>query len=164
MNKGEIKNMNMAIICLIAGVLFICAEIFLPGGILGLFGVASMIASSFFAYQELGGIQGTYFLIFEIFILLCVIMISLKFLPKSWVAKRMFLNTSGKGYSSHENKYESLLGKTGEVYSDLRPVGVAVLDGKKYEVYAQSGFIEKGTAVEVVKVEASNIIVKKKLS
>lgn len=154
--------MDMAILGLVAGILLIGAEIFLPGGILGIFGAVSLIASAVFAYRDLGPVEGTYFMIFEVFLMLCVIMISLKFLPRSWVAKRMFLNTSGKGYSSHEKHYDDLLGKSGEVFSDLRPVGVAVIEGKKYEVYAQAGFVEKGQTVEVVKVEGSNIIVKVK--
>lgn len=154
--------MNMAIICLIAGVLFICAEIFIPGGILGVLGFSALVVATVLSYKFLGVVEGTYFFIFEIFLLLFVVMFSLKLLPKSWVGKRMFLNTSGKGYSSHENHYEELLGEEGEVFTDLRPVGLAVFSGKKCEVYAQSGFIEKGSKVEVVKIEANNIIVKLK--
>lgn len=154
--------MNFAIFCLIAGVLFICAEIFLPGGVLGFLGVSSLIASSVFAYKALGAVEGTYFLIFELFILLCVVMLSLKFLPKSWIGKRMSVDTSGKGYMSHKDTHEDLIGAVGQVHTDLRPVGTCIFFGKKYDVYAQSGFIEKGSTVEVIKVEASNIIVKLK--
>lgn len=154
--------MDIAIFCLVAGVLFVCAEIFIPGGILGLLGTVSLIASTVLAYKALGPLEGTYFLIFAVFLLLCVVMISLKLLPKSWIGKRMFLNTSGKGYSSHEDKHDQLLGKVGKAYTDLRPVGVAVFSDKKYDVYAVSGFIEKDNDVEVIKIEANNIVVKLK--
>lgn len=152
--------MDIAIFCLVAGVLFVCAEIFIPGGILGVLGTISLITSTVLAYKTLGPLEGTYFFIFALFLLLCVVMVSLKLLPKSWVGKRMFLSTSGKGYSSHKNTHDDLLGKTGEAYTDLRPVGVAVIEEKKYDVYAVSSFIEKGSKVEVIKVEANNIVVK----
>ena len=75
--------MHWAVFSLVIGILFICAEIFVPGGVLGVIGGIALIASAGFAYLDLGLLKGTYFLIFEIFLTIIFILISLKFFPKS---------------------------------------------------------------------------------
>jgi membrane-bound serine protease (ClpP class) len=43
----------------------------------------------------------------------------------------------------------------------LRPSGVALVDGKRLDVQAESGMIAAGSAIKVVSVQDNNIIVRK---
>ncbi len=54
----------------------------------------------------------------------------------------------------------SLMGKSGEVVTTLRPVGNCKFDGKKYECVAESGFVKKGAKVEVIEIESSQVTVR----
>ncbi len=58
--------------------------------------------------------------------------------------------------------YSYLLGKEGEVVSDLKPAGKAKIDGHIYEVTTTKEYIYSGTKIRVDKVMSQKIIVKKK--
>lgn len=58
--------------------------------------------------------------------------------------------------------YSFLLGKEGEVVSDLKPLGKIKIDGNVFEATTTKGYIYSGTLVRVDKVVAQKIIVKKK--
>jgi len=43
----------------------------------------------------------------------------------------------------------------------LRPSGMAVIDGKRLDVVAESGMIAAGSAIKVIAVEGTRVIVRK---
>ncbi len=51
-------------------------------------------------------------------------------------------------------------GKTGEALTDLRPVGVARIDGERFDVLAENDMIEAGTAVRVVGISGLQVKVR----
>jgi membrane-bound serine protease (ClpP class) len=55
---------------------------------------------------------------------------------------------------------EDLIGVTGAVHTPLRPVGVVTLNGSRVDVVAESGMIEKGAEVRVIKVEGNRVVVR----
>jgi len=54
----------------------------------------------------------------------------------------------------------SLLETEGEAVTDLRPGGRAVFDGRRVDVVAQTGYVESGSRIRVVKVQGNQITVK----
>lgn len=58
--------------------------------------------------------------------------------------------------------YSFLLGKEGEVISDLKPTGKAKIDGHVFEVTTTKGYLYTGTLIKVDKVMGQKIIVRKK--
>lgn len=52
-----------------------------------------------------------------------------------------------------------LIGKEGMAATVLRPSGKVSIDGETYDAVSDSGFIEKGTPVKVVKFENAQIYV-----
>ncbi len=58
--------------------------------------------------------------------------------------------------------YSFLLGKEGEVVSDLKPTGKVKIDGNVFEVTTTKGYLYTGTLVKVDKVVGQKIIVRKK--
>lgn len=69
--------------------------------------------------------------------------------------------TTEKGYSSLDQSYLSLLGKTGITLNDLRPVGTIRIDDEDYSAVSNGEWIPKGTEVEVVHVDGTKIQVRR---
>ena len=53
-----------------------------------------------------------------------------------------------------------LLHGTGTAVTQLRPSGVATINGQRVDVVTEGGLIERGTPVKVVAVEGSRIVVR----
>lgn len=54
----------------------------------------------------------------------------------------------------------ALVGAEGQVLTDLRPVGVAELNGQRYEVLAESALVRAGARVRVTRIDGSQIKVR----
>lgn len=67
--------------------------------------------------------------------------------------------TSEAGYQTMNQEYASLVDKQGITISVLRPVGTIRIDGKEYSGVSNGQWIEKGTAVKVVEVDGTKILV-----
>ncbi len=55
--------------------------------------------------------------------------------------------------------HTELIGHTGTAATVLRPSGKVLVDGEMYDGVSESGFIEKGTAIRVVRVENAQVYV-----
>ena len=55
-----------------------------------------------------------------------------------------------------------LEGRFGTALSDLRPSGIASIEGERMDVVADGEFIKAGTMLEVTRVEGRRIVVKAK--
>lgn len=53
----------------------------------------------------------------------------------------------------------ALLGKQGIAISELRPAGVAEIEGQRVDVVTQGGMIAEGDRVRVTKVEGNRVVV-----
>lgn len=71
-----------------------------------------------------------------------------------------FILTETVGGSNSTEKQISLLNKTGKTLTDLGPSGKALIDKEKHDVIAESGYIDKDTAITVVEADGSKIVVR----
>jgi|GEM_PF-765598 len=69
--------------------------------------------------------------------------------------------TKEAGYSSLNEEYEQLVGKTGITITDLRPVGTIRIENDEYSGVSNAQWIEKGTEIKVVEVDGTKILVNK---
>lgn len=70
---------------------------------------------------------------------------------------------AGSGHSKQEtDERKALVSQTGILTTDLRPSGKAEINGKSYQVVAESGFINSGAEIEVIDVEGVRILVREK--
>jgi membrane-bound serine protease (ClpP class) len=67
--------------------------------------------------------------------------------------------STSDGYVSASPTINTLLGKRGVALTDLRPSGAALIDGKRTDVLTEGSFIKRGTAVRVIRVEGSGVVV-----
>jgi len=96
------------------------------------------------------------------------ILAAIGFLIVYWLSKKGWINHSwlvqgetavGKDFSAGTADYGHLVGAEGIVFSYLRPIGKAEINGKLYDVNAGSVFIEEGAKIKVSVVEGVRISV-----
>ncbi|MEZ4587793.1 MAG: NfeD family protein [Gemmatimonadales bacterium] len=86
----------------------------------------------------------------------------LRHLPNSSRFKGLFLKDStGKdeGFISAPMRAD-LIGKTGSALTDLRPSGVALVDGERLDVVTEGDFIKSGAPVKVLRSDGYRLIVR----
>ncbi len=140
----------LSIFLYLVGIVLVVAETILPGFVMGIGGVASLILAIYLAFTE------------NPMIAVCETMIAVVFVPVViiWGLRRMQLKTAFNNKAGGLQDL-SLVGKTAEVINDLKPYGTVLVDGKKLSATSFSEFITKGASVVIVKVEGSNIFVRK---
>lgn len=63
------------------------------------------------------------------------------------------------GYTSVVDK-SRFLGKEGVCVTDLRPAGTITVDGEPVDVVTEGNFVKQGTAVKVINVDGSRVLVR----
>ena len=147
----------------LAGVLCIVIEMLAPTvGLLAGLGVAAMLYSVVLA---LGGTMNAVGAIAASIVLAVLIFaVIVKRLPSSKLWRKLVLHdstTTESGYVSAETRAE-LVGCTGFAETELRPSGRALVAGRPVDVVSEGAFIGKGTAVVVVSVNGSRVVVREK--
>lgn len=145
----------------VLGTVLIFFELIVPGGILGMLAALAMLAGCVLAFAEYGVGGGLLtFMIFAVLAAACLV-IELKFLPKTRVGSRFFLEGSVSGTSQKPAGENDLVGRECEALTPLSPTGLVRLEGKQYEAFSQSGRVDRGTRMKVVGVDNFRIKVSK---
>ncbi|PAV29051.1 hypothetical protein CIL05_13810 [Virgibacillus profundi] len=69
--------------------------------------------------------------------------------------------TTEAGYSSMNQGYEKLINQEAVTLNDLRPVGTIRIDNKDYSAISNGQWIAKNSAVRIVQVDGTKILVEK---
>lgn len=151
-----------AIILFVLGLILIIVEIFVPSfgifGFLGLIGFAMGISLA--AYETSYGMKS---LLIALLINTVLLVILIKYFGHRGVWNRFILRDEQRkesGYVSH-SKDKNLVGKTGKTLTKLRPSGVAVIEGKRFDVVSEGNFIGQDEEIEVIFIEGTRIVVKR---
>ena len=149
------------LILFILGLGLILLEFFIAGGIAGAIGFVAIIASFFFAAENV--IHMGISLLVAIFVTILVSILLIKvFGKKLRLFKRIILTDSTNtesGYVSNINRLE-LVGLEGYVLTVLRPSGTILIENERIDAVSEGAFIDKGSKVKVVKVEGARIVVR----
>ena len=154
---------NWEIVLFFIGVLLLAAELFLiPGfGIAGVSGIVCMFASLVLVSVNNQLFDFTFVAEADLEILLlmtgvssCLVFILFFTLGKQVLQNRYFKKItlqeqqlSAEGYTADTNV--NLIGLRGTAYTNLRPSGKIVLNGKMYDAYTAGEFIAEKSTVEV---------------
>ncbi len=162
------------IVLFIIGLALLAIEIFIiPGfGIVGITGIICCLLGILLSFQnfilpnnesEVNELmQNIFKLTLSLGIDIIVIFVLIRFLPEGAPLRRLSMTTVQNvedGYTVAIPSFQDLVGKTGLVVAQLRPVGRATIDGKSYDVESQGDFFDIGTPVRVVEIQANRIIV-----
>ncbi|NOY79929.1 MAG: hypothetical protein GXP31_02875 [Kiritimatiellaeota bacterium] len=151
-------SLDFIIALMVAGLLLLLAEVFVPGGVLGTVGAVAMLSAVIagFFYNQVVGLA---LLISGIVVGLFAFWAWLKFFPRTPAGKRLILQTDEHDWKGFEAGNEELLGKEGVSHTTLRPAGAALIDGRRINVETQGEMIRRGHRVRVVEVEGNRVVV-----
>ena len=148
---------ELAIILCVAGIVCVSLEVYLPGGIIGTIGAVAILAAIYFGYQS-SGTFGTMLLVCGLAGSAGASYLSFKYLTKSPAGRRALLMDTNTEVP--EEKYKDLVGMSGVALCDLRPTGRIEINDSPFDAQTRGEYVEGGSAIEVVSVEADHIFVK----
>ena len=154
-------SVQLFIVLLMAGLLLVGAEIFVPGGVVGVLGAIALVGAVITAFIAFGAIKGGWVAIGILFLVGVSMALWIKFFPKSQIGRKMTVETDLSTGKATETGLEQLRGKEGEAVSDLRPAGFAIFDGRRVDVVTQGGMLSKGTKIRVIDIEGNRVVVNK---
>lgn len=151
--------MTLIITLILIGTAALLLELFIPGGIVGFLGALCLLGAIVTTFTEYGfnaGILTT----LAILVMACVALYFwMKNFEKLPGMKHFILTQTAERPQPTEDE-SLLLNKKGETLTDLGPSGKALIDGKKFDVIAESGFIDQATAITVIEASGSKIVVR----
>jgi membrane-bound ClpP family serine protease len=154
-------NLFIPVILQLAGIGIIIAEIIIPsGGILSILAVGIFAYSLYIVFTNISLFAGMVFLTVDLITIPVLIILGLKFIARSPVTLRETLSRE-LGVTSQSEDMDHFLGLEGIALTDLRPAGMALLDDRRTDVVTRGEYLDKGTAVVVIKITGNQIVVKK---
>ncbi|MBC8434279.1 MAG: serine protease [Desulfobacterales bacterium] len=155
-------SLFLPIILQLAGVVVIIAEIIIPsGGILSIVAIGVFGYSLFIVFNEISMTIGFSFVAADLILIPVLVIVGLKLLARSPATLRKTLSRK-EGVSSQSSELESYVGTQGNAVTDLRPAGIAVINGKRVDVVTRGEYLDKDSAIIVTAVTGNQIIVRKK--
>ncbi len=157
------KAFYIIILFILAGGLIVL-ELFIPSqGILTILATASLIVGiveCFLVSLWLGFIVT----LVTIAALPVFILAMVRIWPDTWIGKRVAIRKAQKampgGSIPDAGKLDTLLGQNGQTMTDLRPVGAVMFGEKRVDCVAETGQIDKGSEVTVIRVEGVRVVVR----
>jgi membrane-bound serine protease (ClpP class) len=149
--------MELVVILLVVGAALLFAEIFLPGMIAGLIGFCCLVAGVVAGFVDYGPKIGTFILLGVIFGLIAGFALWVKFFPDSRYAS---LFVSKRVVGNVDAEKPELLHQTGAAFTNLRPSGTALINGRRVDVVTEGAMIERNTPIRVVAIEGMRVVVR----
>ena len=147
---------------LVVGFLLLVAEVFVPGGIVGAIGGVVLMVGVVLSFLELGTGRGTFILAATAFAVFVLLYLGLRILPHTRLGRKVFLSETLKGKAigpAAEKERARLVGREGVALTDLRPAGRGLINGRRWDVVSDGGYIARDARFRVVKVEGMRIVV-----
>lgn len=150
-----------SIVLFVVGLTLLVAELFVPGGIVGVIGVVLAVIGLLLAGDNM--VYMAYSIVIATMIACIGMVVLMKFFGKKLhVFHKLVLTdatTTEDGYVSNVNRTE-LLGCIAKTVTPLRPAGTVVLSQERIDVVSEGGYVEAGKFVKIIKVEGSRIVVR----
>ncbi|MDE0959694.1 MAG: hypothetical protein OSB09_02845 [Planctomycetota bacterium] len=145
----------LSVLCL-TGLILLFLEVFIPSG--GVLAIAAVLCIGYSIWE----------LWIQDLQLLAVICAAFTIsytviLFKLWIKKFSLKAHLGSSDSLGDDVRQSkeLVGQRGLVTADLRPAGIALIGGRRLDVVANAGYIEKGDSVVIIQSDGNRIVVRK---
>lgn len=149
--------MGLVITLLLIGVVLMILEVYLPGLVAGILGFLCVVAAVVAGYYEFGAERGTWLLIGVVAGLLVGFGAWIWLFPRTKVG-RAFISEGAVGEIGTEKP--ELIGQLGVAFTQLRPSGTALIQGRRVDVVTEGALVEKGAPVKVIAVEGMRVIVR----
>ena len=157
----EAPSLTLATSLVLAGLVLIAAEFFLPTMIIGLFGAVVSFAGIYLA-GEAGWVTCLLYALGFLVVLALEFVAFRRLLPATAAGRAMINVSSNDGAAVPAAAgYAVYVGKTGKAVTVLAPSGTAEVDGALLEAFSLDGFVERGASVVVVEAGAGRVTVRR---
>ncbi len=168
-----------AILLFVFGVLLVVMELFVPSfGLLSVAAIVCFAASVYGVYDPKRPAAAIAIAILAPVVALSVLYYGLKLVPRTSWGRGLVLRTpQDQGVPARptvsetaslppaggttEQELAPLVGKEGVAQSELRPAGLALIDGKRVDVVTEGSLIPPAARVRVVAVEGNRVVVRR---
>jgi len=150
--------MITVIALILAGVLLLAVEVFVPGGLLGVAGGAFMLGGVVAAFAKFGGTAGTITAIVALVLLATAVFVEFKVLPGSRLARALSMTATVSGAAT-KPALENAIGQECVAQTKLRPSGYVLIGTERYEAFCRTGGAEPGERLRVTGVDNFRLIV-----
>ncbi len=152
---------QLFIILVAAGLFLMGAEIFVPGGVLGILGGIALLGAIVTGYQAFGTQGGTLAAILILIFLAISIVAWMILIPRSRLGKVLTLSDDVREYKGISTKLKDYIGQEGIAITPLSPSGVIKISGQRIDVVAEGKWIDKGSRVRIVNVIGNHVTARK---
>jgi membrane-bound serine protease (ClpP class) len=152
-------NWTLYLALLVAGILLVGLEIFVPGGVLGVLGGLCLVGAIVVGFQ-MSPTAGWLGLIVAVLGTAGGLWLWIRIVPKTRLGQQLTLSADGKDFKAPSETRKQWLGREGIAQSDLRPSGIARIDGQRVDVVAEGAWIPAGTPIRVVAVDGIRVTVR----
>ncbi len=152
------------VVLLSLGLFFIFLELFVPGGIVGSIGAILMGTAIIMCFNHYGASTGVAVFLGSCVFTVIAVVLFIKIFPHTAEGKWIIMSDTlvkAKGSHSDTNAHESLIGVEGISESQLRPAGIATLNGERLDVMTEGDFVEPNTPIRVLRVDGNRIVVER---
>jgi membrane-bound serine protease (ClpP class) len=152
-----------AIFLYVACAALVVAEVFVPsGGLLSACAFACVAGGIliFFRHSAAAGWAGV---IVAVVMVPSLLVVAYRIFPKTRFGKSVTLTPPQREQGDaimDTSELKDLLGAVGTVLTPLRPVGACDFSGRRVECVAESGYVERGKKVKVIRVQATQLTVR----
>jgi membrane-bound serine protease (ClpP class) len=146
---------------LVAGLVLIAVEFFLPTVFIGFLGAAVSFVGIYLS-AEAGAFTCALFCVAFVFVLALEFFAFRRILPQTVIGRAMINVSSNDGAAVPAAAgFAVYVGKTGKAVTVLAPSGTVEVDGALLEAYSLDGFVERAAAVVVVEAGAGRVSVRR---
>jgi|GEM_PF-401106 len=146
---------------LVAGLVLIAAEFFLPTVVLGFLGAVISFAGIYFSAAA-GAATCAVFSVVFLAVLALEFFAFRRILPKTGIGRSMINVSSNEGAAVPAAAgYAVYVGKTGKAVTVLAPSGTIEIDGALVEAFSLDGFVERNAAVIVTEAGSGRVTVRR---
>lgn len=147
------------IMLLIAGLMLIGAEVFIPGGVLGVVGALALMTAAVIGFSLFPPVVALMIAAGMIVLVGVVIALWIRIFPHTSIGKQMIVMRSFKDIKGTDSAIDGLVGKVGTTRSVLRPAGFIEVENRRIDVVTEGEMIECNVPVRIIAVEGNHVIV-----
>jgi len=157
---AEAPSLTLATSLLVAGLVLIAAEFFLPTVVLGFLGAVVSFAGIYLAAEAGWATCVVYALIF--LVVLGLEFLAFRRLLPTTAAGRAMTNqtTNAAAAVPAAAGFALYVGKSGRALTVLAPSGTIEVDGQRLEAFSVDGYVDRGAAVLVTEADAGRVTVR----
>jgi len=161
---GLAETLLLVVVLIVAAMILIVVEICTPTfGVLAVAAIAAVAGAVYLCYT-INGVAGLVATISAPILMLVYIVAAVRTLPKTGLGRKIGLRrdavAAGEG-TPEAGDLSRFVGRVTTAETLLRPSGFVRIDGRRIVAEAETGLIEKGRQVKVIRAGGTSVIVRK---